>query len=78
MPTLLTPYEKATYHKAVTLLATACDRLGNVKVHGWAQAHLLNDIYITMRHALETLADISPNDLSRQLRQQLYRQDFET
>jgi hypothetical protein len=72
----LNPHEKASYHRGVTLLAAACERLGNFKALGWVQLRLLSDIYLMLNESLEAFADISPNDLSRQLRQQLHHQDY--
>ena len=57
-------------------LAAACERLGNLKAPEWVQLRLLSDIYALLHEALESFADISPNDLSGQLRQQLHRLDY--
>jgi hypothetical protein len=42
--------------------------LGHVRTVNWTQAVVLNEVFLKLGQAAESLADISPNDLAQPVR----------
>lgn len=57
----------------MVLLLEAHDILAGIKTTGWTQAVLLNDVFLKLEQAVESLAEVSPNDLAPFTRQQISR-----
>ena len=69
----LRAYQRASYHKGIVLLLEAHEILGNVRVAGWTQHVLLNDVFLRIEQAVETLAEVAPNELAPVTRQRVAR-----
>lgn len=66
-------HQKLTYHRGLVALLEAHELLANVKVHGWTQAQVLNEIFEKLEFAGQFLIDISPNDVTSDVRQAVKR-----
>lgn len=72
-PALPYGHQKLTYHRGLVALLEAHELLANVKVHGWTQAQVLNEIFEKLEFAGQFLIDISPNDVTSEVRQAVKR-----
>lgn len=68
MSRVLSDTQVAAYNRGVSHLIKAFDTLGNVKVIGWQPHVLLYEVSNEMLLAMESLADVSSNDLAPQSR----------
>ena len=70
---MLVPYRRAAYQRGVALLLEAFDILGNVRTQNWTQAVVLNEVFLKLSDAAESLCEVSPNDLAVETRLRIVR-----
>jgi hypothetical protein len=67
----LRPHQRAAYQRGLAFLLEAFDILAGVKTQNWTQAVVLNEAYLKLSHAADSLAEVSPNDLAVPTRRRL-------
>lgn len=66
-------HQRAAYQRGVALVLEAHEILGGVKTLGWTQAVVLNEVFLRLEQAAESLSEAAPNDLSSLTRQRIAR-----